>query len=119
MKLGDILRATNRDSLTGLHPIIFYKDNSDLDFIGAMLTHYKTNKNIEMIESHFERYNENGDSYIFQFDNTKLVIAKLIKFNIWGPFTIIGRLTNSGIDFVSNIIDPLIEQSFEDYKKTN
>ena len=114
---GDIFEANDRGYHAGKHYIIFYSGNSDIDFIGAMVTHSQNEKNVQMSEQHFENISEDGTQYKFQFDNTNLVKAKLFKFESWGPFTKIGKLTDSGIKFVEKTIDHLPAETWEEYKE--
>lgn len=114
-EIGDILEATDRSINAGRHFIIYYDSYDGVNFIGAMVTHNVCNKNLIMDRSHFEEIDINGEKYKFQFDETYLVIAKLIKFNNWGPFTKVGKLTNSGIEFVKVNIDPLSEETWDHY----
>src|SRR5688572_9149082 len=112
--IGDILEAKDRSKGAAEHFIIFFDGPENGDFIGGMVTS-QINKNVPMKEFHFEKNAENGNQYKFQFKNTNLVIAKLIKFDKWGPFTKIGKLTNLGIKFVESTIGHLHEETWEDY----
>ena len=103
---GDILlpsnRVARRDWLNGLfHPAVvwddFYAGNSDLQ--GIMLTHAGPNgqfDNILMDTNHFE----NGHEVIF--NNTHFVNQVFVKFQRWGTFELVGRLTAEGIRFIEN-----------------
>lgn len=113
---GDILEAGDRSWDAGRHFIIFYDQFDGHDFIGAMVTHRESRKNIQMSEHHFEKFSEDGSLYEFQYDNTKIVIAKLRKFEIWQPFYKEGKLTASGIEFVENTIDKLDLETWDAYK---
>ena len=117
---GDILQASNRSFDAGWHYIVFYEGYDDVNFIGAMVTHLQSDKNIAMAEFHFENIDENQKGYKFQYDNTNLVVAKLKKFIDWGPFVKVGKLTKDGNDFVSQVIDHLNEETWEEYcERTN
>jgi hypothetical protein len=114
---GYILSATDRDRDAGYHSIVFYAQYDGSDFIGAMLTHKVSQKNAQMDENHFEKEYEDGNSWDFEYDDSKIVIAKLRKFGNWGPFTKIGELTDSGIKFVEYIIDSCNPETWDDYKR--
>lgn len=110
---GDILEASDRRSSAGEHYIVFYDQYDGNDFIGAMITHSAfTDKNVQMNASHFE----SASSYTVIYDDSWLVIAKLRKFQNWGPFTRVGKLTNSGIKFIENTIDQLKLETWDEYK---
>lgn len=106
---GDILlpssRVTKRDWLNGLfHPAVcwddFYDGNSD--FCGIMLTRSSPNRhfdNVLMAANHFE----NGHAVVFS--NTHFVNQLFIKFQGWGTFEVVGRLTAEGIDFIESHLD--------------
>ena len=101
---GDILlhlsRVAKRDWLNGLfHPAVvwddFYDGNSD--FHGIMLTHTEPNRqfnNVPMAANHFE----NGHEVVFS--NTHFVNQLFVKFQGWGAFELVGRLTAEGIEFI-------------------
>jgi len=103
---GDILLPTNRvsrrDWLNGLfHPAVVWNDFYDGqgDFQGIMLTHRAPNgqfDNILMSASHFE----NGHEVVFS--NTHFVNQLFKKFQGWGDFELVGRLTVEGIEFIVN-----------------
>lgn len=114
-KKGDIIEAENRAIDAGLHYIVYYSGFDDKNFIGGMLTHTFSNKNKQMHVSHFHATNENGAKYKFQFENTHLVIAKLMKVESWGPFKKVGALTEEGITFVTETIDKLSSETWEEY----
>ena len=103
---GDIVLPTNRVAkrnwLRGLyHPAVvrddFYDGNSN--FHGIMLTHTCPNRqfeNILMAANHFEPEHE------VRFLNTHFVNQVFVKFQGWGPFELVGRLTAEGIEFIEN-----------------
>lgn len=98
IRLGDIVDGEK--NLDGKHKIVFLKDRDENFFIGCMLTHDRREGNVLMSQEHFEMLNEKGEPHGFQFDNTHLVQCLLLKRWEWEPFDSIGRLTESGIDFV-------------------
>ena len=112
---GDILEASNRACNAGRHYIIFYEGFDDINFIGGMVTHMKSDRNIAMSQKHFEKNDEAGNKFKFQFKNTQLVIAKLMKFETWGPFRKVGALSKDGIQFVEKAIDGLLKETWEVY----
>ena len=116
---GDILKAFKRNKKEGYHYIVYYQGNSNDDFIGGMLTHSDTPRNVKMSECHFERLDENGKAYTIYYNNSFLVKGKFIKPREWGPFTKVGKLTLDGIKFVENVIENLNCESFEDYLSRN
>jgi len=103
---GDILlpsnRVNRRNWLNGLfHPAVVWNDFYDgkSDFQGIMLTHTAPNghfDNILMATNHFE----NGNEVVFS--NTHFVNQLFIKFQGWGAFELVGRLTADGIEFIEN-----------------
>src|SRR5690606_32681248 len=112
---GDILEASNRAKNAGKHFIIFFDGYDDTNFIGCMVTHLESDNNVKMYQSHFNKTDNNGMNYKFQFDNTNLVIAKLYKVESWGPFDKIGELTTEGITFVEQTIQELPAETWEEY----
>jgi len=106
---GDILLPQNRvnrkDWLNGLfHPAVVWDEAYDgnSDFHGIMLTHSQPNghfENILMAENHFEVEHEVG------FLNTHFVNQIFVKFQTWGDFKFVGRLTVEGIQFIEDHLD--------------
>lgn len=113
---GDILKARLRSQNEGLHYIVKYSSNTELDFIGAMLStkNYK-NRNAPMEARHFKIKDDSGKNFRIIYKNSHLVPAKLIKPEIWGRFKKVGELTNSGIHFTETIIQDLHAITFEEY----
>lgn len=67
-----------------------------------MLTHSGPNgqfDNILMSASHFETGHE------VVFSSTYFVNQVFIKFQAWGSFEFVGRLTTEGIEFIENNLD--------------
>lgn len=103
---GDILlpsnRVARRDWLKGLfHPAVVWNDfyDGNSDFLGIMLTHTARNgqfDNILMAANHFEY------GYEVVFSNTHFVNQLFIKFQGWGRFELVGKLTAEGIEFIEN-----------------
>ncbi|KQC02363.1 hypothetical protein [Pedobacter sp. Hv1] len=116
-KRGEILRASKRGRKQGFHYIIYYSGFDNNNFIGAMLTSMVSDKNVLLSPEHFEQYNPQGDRYQVQFDDSYVVIAKLIKLESWGPFIPKGQLSQIGCEFITDLIDNLQEETWEDYLK--
>ncbi|MGY5254932.1 hypothetical protein [Sphingobacterium spiritivorum] len=100
---GDILlpssRVARKEWLDGLfHPAVVWDDNysGENDFRGIMITHCDSFNNILMNESHFEAGHEIG------FSNSHFVNRIFVKFQYWGPFELVGKLTPDGIDFIED-----------------
>lgn len=101
---GEILlpanRVAKRDWLNGLyHPAIVWDDLYDgsSDFKGIMLTHSRPNGQFDnklMAANHFEAGHE------VRFSNTHFVNQVFVKFQGWGPFELVGKLTAEGIEFI-------------------
>lgn len=95
-------RVAKQDWLNGLfHPAVVWDDSYDgsSDFHGIMLTHTPPNgqfDNILMEANHFE----NGHEVVFS--NTHFVNQHFIKFQGWGAFDLVGRLTAEGIEFIES-----------------
>lgn len=114
MKKGDIIYGRKKSD--AIHPIVYLKDRDENFFIGAMVTKSDNHRdNILMDVRHFRDVNENGEHYEFQFNNTHLVRAKLLKKNEWQPFRKIGELTKEGIKFVESEIESQNSRLWEDY----
>lgn len=107
---GDILVASDRELRAGYHPILFFDHMHSWDFIGCMLTHEITDKNESMLENHFLYTSDE-----FEYENTQIVKGKFIKFAGWGPFYKVGRLSESGIEFVEKLIGNLPLETFGNY----
>lgn len=103
---GDILlpsiRVAKKDWLNGLyHPAVVWDVQYDgnTDFRGIMITHAGPSKsftNVLMDASHFETGHE------VKFSNSHFVNQIFMKFQNWGPFELVGRLTPVGIKFIEN-----------------
>lgn len=72
-------------------------------------------ENIPMEENHFETKNLDQNNYKIKYQNSHLVLAKLMRLESWGPFRIVGKLTIKGVEFVENHIDNLEKILWEDY----
>ncbi len=106
---GDILlpesRVAKENWLNGLfHPAIVWDEEYDgsSDFHGIMLTHSPPNdrfENILMSANHFAPRHE------VVFSNTYFVNQVFIKFQTWGDYELVGRLTTEGIEFIEDRLD--------------
>jgi hypothetical protein len=106
---GDVLlpesRVAKRNWLNGLyHPAVVWDEENDgnSDFHGIMLTHSQPNgrfENVLMDSKHFETGLE------ICFFNTHFVNRVFVKFQNWGTFELVGRLTEEGIQFIENYLD--------------
>jgi hypothetical protein len=103
------------------HFIIFIEPYHFPDFIGAMIsTTDFANTNILMTENHFIKKFEDGTDCKIIFNNSHLVPAKLHKFFDMGPFELCGILSENGLKFVSENIDNLKIESWNQYlQRTN
>ena len=111
---GDILYG--RKYSDAIHPIIYLGEHNDELFIGAMLTSASNfEDNVMMKPEHFKITNENDKDFEFNFKNTHLVKAKLLKRNDWRPFKKIGELTKQGIKFVEAHVNTKKEKLWEEY----
>lgn len=74
-----------------------------------MLTHHEGSGNLKFEESHFalKKWMDYRPSYI--------VNSFLLKKNEWGPFTIIGRLSESGLEFLKQNVVNTEPIRWEDY----
>ena len=101
LNIGDIYRGRKGKVR---HPLIYWNTDGPETFIGIMLTHSPEDKNIALKQEHIKVQDENGNKFNFQFDNTNIVKAQLIKEEDWGPYTKVGELTEEGLKFISNYI---------------
>lgn len=106
---GDILKASDTRLRAGYHPIVFF-DYTGGDFIGCMLTHEEKDENESMLIAHFLDTSDD-----FKHENTQIVKGKFEKLLDWRPFYKTGRLSESGINFVENLIRELPPEPFANY----
>ena len=117
VKPGDILAATDRRLIAGYHYIIHVEDFQDQSFVGAMLTSSSRGDNVRIEPDMFETHSEEGIEYPIPSKPSYVVQAKLIKLNAWGPFKVVGKLTNDGRLFVIELINALQPETWEHYKR--
>jgi len=109
MEKGDILSSSKTN-----HPIIFIKWINEDQFAGNLITHSKTDDypdNIGLSKEHFE----NRKEYSVKFDNSYFVSISSIKKDDWGPFKIVGKLTNKGIEFIQKFLSSREPIFWDDY----
>lgn len=112
---GFILKGFLNHSNNG-HFIIFLELIDQGNFIGAMISTKKRDElNILMSKNHFLNKFENQTKCLLTFNNSHLVIAKLNKFFMMGPFQLYGQLSAEGINFVEANINHLILENWEEY----
>lgn len=95
---GTILVSTNRARNAGFHPIIYIRDLSAGEFIGTFLTHDGRLGNYRLEVRHF---NQNPDPNRISY----FVGNYLIKRADWGPFRVIGLLSEEGLDQVERVLE--------------
>jgi len=108
---GDILQGKYRRKNEAYHPIIYLSNYDANFFIGCMLTHHKGSDNLKFEESHFalKKWTDSRPSY--------LVNSFLLKRNEWGTFSIIGRLSESGLEFLNQNVGNTKPILWEDFLK--
>lgn len=112
MKTGEIFIGTKRGKDAAKHPIIFLESQNENSFIGAVLTHGKSERypdNVPMQAEYFMK------KYEFKFNDTYLVGKRFVKPQEWGPFTKVGQLTKKGVNFVDSCVKQYLPESWDDY----
>lgn len=95
-------RVAKNNWLNGLfHPAVVWDNNYDgnSDFRGIMITHTGPSQsfnNILLDTGHFET------GYKVGFSNSYFVNQVFMKFQNWGPFELVGKLTPEGINFIED-----------------
>lgn len=117
---GDLVLPINRvkkkDWLKGLyHPAVIWEDevHEGSDFLGVMITHKEPSKifdNILMEKEHFENGHE------VEFSKSHFVNQLFVKFQSWGEFEKVGRLTTEGIEFIESNLTNTNPTTFDKYK---
>lgn len=121
---GDIIWTVNKANRSfdkARHPIIYLSEKDANRFIGAMITSkfHEYPDNQPMSDDYFETYDDDGDEYEVPYKKSLIVKAKLIKFEEWGQFKIVGRLTQKGLELVLHHIDSLHEETWGQYLDRN
>lgn len=104
MRKGDIFLAMNKED--NPHPIVFIEQIDNVRFKACIISTKPTNGNIPMTQNHFHTTDEHGNQYRIQFNNSYLVPdVSFTKMTFWlSSETVMGRLTEEGIDFIENHI---------------
>jgi len=109
---GQILIGDRRKHPLAYHLIVYLRPSEiPSHFVGLMLTHDAGKGNLKMSKEHFT----NG----FNYDNTFVVNAYLLKPEEWTPFKKIGSLTELGLRFVYtniNTNNPVLWEEFVCHK---
>ena len=114
-KAGYILKGFINHKSLG-HYIIFIEPYRFHDFIGAMIsTKNFQNKNVLMLEQHFNKTFEDGTDCAVTFNESYLVLAKLHKYFEMGPFELCGKLSDSGLKFTIDNLNNLNLLSWDEY----
>ena len=97
-KIGEILQGEDNSPGAAVHPIIYIGETEEPEmFLGTMLTHQKKH-NIKLDDNHFSQKPEDDGK------NSFFVSQILLKNNQWGPFTVIGSLSDEGIEHLMNSV---------------
>ena len=113
MTKGDILKGEKTN-----HPIVYLNKRDDFYFIGCILTHSSTKEyknNISLLPQHFETIDENNNNYMVIYDGTYFVKLQLLKKEEWGRYKKVGKLNNSGINFIEMYIKHSDPVAWRDY----
>lgn len=116
-KKGAIILGSKRSKKTARHPIVYWSDNDDGSFLGLVLTHSSTGKNIKMEKSHF-----GSDDEGLKFDQkrpTYVVPCLFMKPAEWGPYKQVAQVTILGLGFLEENIDFDEVVYWDDFIKTN
>lgn len=106
---GDIIIGAKRNKDESYHPIVYFEEIDNFFFLGGMITHSKEFGNIQLDDSHFEiKIDKNPNPSYF-------VKNYLIKKQDWGPFKLIGKLSEIGIQFMENEIKNTDPEVWENY----
>ncbi|MFA6201420.1 MAG: hypothetical protein WC679_13545 [Bacteroidales bacterium] len=81
------------------HPIVFIEYIDQVRFKACILSSKSIGNNILMNQSHFCVNDENGNPYIFQYENSFLIKdMSFIKMDYWLDGEVEGKLTEEGMD---------------------
>jgi len=116
IKKGDILQASKTSRKEGFHKILYWSNESksEADFVGLMLTHSTSQQfpNNVLLEKDFIIEDE------FKWEITHFVNRMFYKLQDWGPFKVIGKINDDGINFIIKYIDyskPIMP--YDEYEK--
>lgn len=96
---GDIIIGEERNGNDSFHPIIYFGEKDADFFIGGMISHSDGYRNIKLEDVHFDSKidSDSEPSYFAR--------SYLLKKQEWGPFDLIGRLSETGVSFVEEHLD--------------
>lgn len=105
---GDIIKGENNRNRDGRrsHYIIYLDkaENNASEFYGVMLTHSPNYGNVPLQAEHFINFDKTGMRHTVTFDASFIVADKFIKKADWAPFTLVGQLSQEGLEFVTRLI---------------
>jgi len=108
--IGDILQGEKNLRNEAYHPIIYLGETDKNDFfLGGMITHSSTSNNVRLEDVHFERKIDKDSRPSYFVNNF------LFKKQEWGPFNVIGKLSNDGISFVKDNLNGSEPRIWEEY----
>lgn len=112
---GDIIKGKkNKNIDRSPHYIIYlgpYGTSEDF-FLGAMLSTSPDHGNTALLEEHFEKTDEHGNTYKVYYKNSYISTHKYLKKMDWAPFTKQGQLSKRGLEFVIKIVGHLKPEFF-------
>ncbi|RYJ51095.1 hypothetical protein DR871_014330 [Flavobacterium petrolei] len=106
---GDIIRGSKTNIDESYHPIVYFEEQDGVFFLGGMITHSKAFGNIALDDSHFEQKIDNN------IKTSYFVKNYLIKKQEWAPFVKIGKLSISGIEFITENLENTTPEIWENY----
>ena len=106
---GDIIQGAKRNKDESYHPIIYFGEIDGSYFLGGMITHSRKFGNVELNNSHFDHKisHDNQPSYF--------VKNYLIKKHEWGPYRLIGNLSDVGVRFIESNLKQSKPEIWENY----
>lgn len=114
---GDIIwvKRNRRNPQELRHPAVVWDESveDDADFHGIMLSHSPRSERFDNILMSIEHF-EVGSKVTFS--NTHFVNQLFIKFQEWGPFYKVGKITARGIEFIETNLSQTEPLSFEFYR---
>ena len=106
---GDIIIGEKRNRNQSYHPIVYFEEIDDLFFLGGMITHSKKFGNVQLKDIHFvQKIDDNPKPSFF-------VKKFLVKKQEWGPYKLIGKLSNDGVSHIENNKSKTKPEIWEDY----
>lgn len=106
---GDIIIGSKRKRNQAYHPIIYLGERDTDFFEGGMITHSEKYGNVKLEDSHFIQniVKDKRPSY--------LVRNYLLKKQEWGPFHVVGKLSQEGIEYIRECLNGTEPLIWEDY----